>query len=914
MVYLRPGQLLPRKQGRQVWSLALTVAVGVLFFMAATPAGAATGPNNAITDVPGVELGHSTRINALTGTTALLFRNGALMGYAPSGGAPGDRLGALLTARHQDSERIVFHGLTLSGGSIYGLDTACGVVKYLQEQGIGFGNPKRAYVPGAIIFDLGRGPITAPPGRSTPTNPDVCSDGYIAASSAAGGPVEMGSVGGGTGASAGGLRSGFGTASVALPNGIFVGAAVVVNPGGGVYNTVDGTCELYALWLEDSNEFGNTRAPVGGCASQQSPSALPPIVPGQNTTIGVIATNAPLTAGQAERMAIIAGDGMARAIRPAHGAGDGDTVFGVVTSDDPSTVAKTAFQGNLGQINNAGADAYSRAIVHAVLNANPALGSPTNQTYCERFPSACPDLGATSNVKKGGGAVAGPSGSGKPPAGAVARPSSDGGSGFAFDLIALLAAGLFVLALVLTMAARSLARRARLAWLTAAGGLLVLVVFAVPAFAQAPSAYGVPGPNNSITDVSGVEVGHSTRANARTGTTSVIFRAPEGALVGFASDGGAPETHLAELLNGQHQDTQRVALHGIVLSGGSVHGLDTVCGTVAYMDSLGVGFGGRAHVTGASTFDLGRGQVHSPPGTGADPCADGFTAASTANGGPVEQGSVGGGTGARAGDLVGGVGSASTVLPDGTVVGALVVVNSSGRVYDERGGCGLFALTLELDDEFGNVRVPPPGCENNAGPLPETGPGEAATIGAVATSRALTAGQTEQLAYVVGDGVAQAMRPAHASSDGNVVFGVTLADNPSTVPQTEFVEAGPELDRIYAAAVDAYSRAIVHAVLTANPNFGTTYCEKFRTACVGGGSGPNNKKKGAAVISASAGSGTPPAGSAAEATDGAAGLSSQLVLSLLFAALAVISAAALTRPGRSLARRARLAFLTSNLR
>lgn len=911
MLKISPRQLLPGKRSWQVQPLAVAVAVFVLFYVAATPAGAATGPINSITDVPGVELGHSTRREATTGTTALIFRSGALMGYAPAGGAPGDRLGALLTARHQDSERIVFHGLTLSGGSIYGLDTACGVVKYLKEEGIGFGSPKRAYVPGAIIFDLGRGPINAPPGRSTPTNPDVCSDGYIAASNATTGPVAQGSVGGGTGARAGGLTSGFGTASVALPNGIVVGAAVVVNSGGGVYNTVDGTCELYALWLEDGNEFGDTRAPVGGCGSQQN-TTLPPIVPGQNTTIGVIATNAPLTAGQAERMAIIAGDGMARAIRPAHGAGDGDTVFGVVTSDDPATVSKTAFQGNVGQINNAGADAYSRAIVHAILNADPDLAAD-RQTYCERFPSACPSASATNNVKKGA-AAAFPAAKAAPPAGPPAVPASDAGDRNVLLVLGILFAALLaVLALAGTRLGWSLVRRVRLAWLIV-GGAVLLGAFAFPAFAQPPSPYGVPGPKNSITDVSGVEVGHSTRANARTGTTSVIFPAPEGALVGFASDGGAPETHLAELLNGQHQDTQRVALHGIVLSGGSVHGLDTVCGTVAYLDSLGVGFGGRAHVAGASTFDLGRGSVDAPPGTGTDPCLDGFIAASTATDEPVKQGSVGGGTGTRAGDVVGGVGSASTVLSDGTVVGALVVVNSSGRVYDDRGGCGLFALNLELGNEFGKTRVPPPGCKGKAGTLPQTGPGEAATIGVVATNRPLTAGQTEQLAYVVGDGVAQAMSPAHASSDGNVVFGVTLADDPSTVPQSQFVEAGPALDRVYAAAVDAYSRAIVHAVLKANPAFGTTYCERFSTACVRGRGGPGKGKKGSAVIS-TPGPRAPTAPSAEPAAPLAGGPSTGLSVAFALTVLSsilIVAGVALTRRGNWLSRQGKLVLVTSN--
>lgn len=874
-----------RSNGSRFRLLRRLVPVSVvvaLFAVVAPSALAVPGPNNAITDVPGVEVGHSTRLDAITGTTAFIFRNGALMGYAPSGGAPGDRLGALLTARHQDSERIVFHGLTLSGGSIYGLDTACGVVKYLREQGLGFGNPKRPYVPGAIIFDLRGGrPVDAPPGRSTAAVPDVCHDGYVAASNAASGPVAMGSVGGGTGARAGGLNSGFGTASVSLGNGIYVGAAVVLNPGGSVYNTVDGTCELYGLWLEDSNEFGDVQAPVGGCGSQQN-LTLPPIVPGQNTTIGVIATNAPLTAGQAERLAIIAGDGMARAVNPAHGAGDGDTVFAVVTSDDPSTVGKTAFQGNVGQINNAGAAAYARAIVHAALNASPALAQ---QTYCERFPSACPGVSAATQKP---GAVAPPVTTSKVP---PATPSD--GSAFApitgwSVLMSGLIVALLVAAIVRFRGVIARRTRTRLAFLTVLGGAAFLGLLATPAF----GATGEPGPKNSITDVPGVEVGHSTRANARTGATSLVFRHPDGALVGFASNGGSPETHLVELLNGQHQDTQRVALHGIVLSGGSVFGLDTVCGTVAYLDSLGVGFGGRAHIAGLSTFDLGRGSVDAPPGTGDDPCADGFTAASTATSAAVSQGSVGAGTGARAGDLLGGVGSASTVLPDGTVVGALVVLNGSGRLYDPFGSCGLYALTLELGNEFGNVRVPPPGCQGKAGTLPDTGPGEAGIIGVVATNRPLTAGQTEQLAWVVGDGIAQAVRPAHATSDGNAVLAVTLVDNPSTVQQSSFVESGSDLDAIFEAAVNTYSRAIVHAALKANPQYGTTYCEKFPTACVG-----NSNRKTGGAFGVGESNATPPSAGISSKSTSSNGWWAALVL--MAGAFAIGAAAVVGRSRRT---------------
>jgi L-aminopeptidase/D-esterase-like protein len=353
------------------------LVLGVIATVA--PANAQTGPNNAITDVPGILVGHSTRLDALTGTTALIFPDGALMGVSPSGGAPGTRLSTLLTAQHQDSLRVVMHGLVLSGGSIYGLDTACGVVKYLDEQGVGFGG--RAHVPGAIIFDLNRGDVDAPPG----TGADPCADGYIAASTAAVGAIEQGSVGGGTGARVGGLKSGVGTASLVMDDGTIIGALVIVNSAGSVYNE-DSKCELYTLWLELDNEFGKVRVPPNGCGNDQPREITQR--PGENTTIGVIATSAPLTAGQTERLAIVTNDGMARAIRPAHSTGDGDTVFAVTLAEDPSTVHQENFveRQQFSRILSAAADVYSRAITHAVLSANPDLG----ETYCERFPNACP--------------------------------------------------------------------------------------------------------------------------------------------------------------------------------------------------------------------------------------------------------------------------------------------------------------------------------------------------------------------------------------------------------------------------------------------------------------------------------------------------------------------------------------------
>jgi L-aminopeptidase/D-esterase-like protein len=871
-------------------------------FVNPVPANATTGPNNAITDVPGILVGHSTRTDARTGSTVLLFPNGAKMGFAPSGGAPGDRLSSLLTASHQDSQRAVFNGVVLSGGSIYGLDTVCGVDQWLTQNDMGWGNPKRPFVPGAIIFDLGRGAINAPPGRSTSYVPDPCYDGYYAASHATEGPVQEGSVGGGTGASCGGLKSGFGTASQTsgLPAGIVVAAAVICNASGNPVNTTTlGQCQLYGLFLQDGNEFNGVRTPTQGCTLPQTQAAPKdagsgddgagnvPVVPGNNTTIGVVATNANLTAGQLQRMAIIAGDGMSRAIRPAHANGDGDTVFGVSTAASPGTVAQPSYA-SVQAIYNAAADTYARAIDHAVLLANPALGT----TYCTRYVSACPNGPPVSKASAPPNNPLDQPTQTRPALPAQARPNahpvtwlpqaSVAGHNLAVPpgWIALLVGLTLLLVIATVRRARVVARGAR-RWIAFAAGLiarpvittvrrvrvvargarrwiafaaaLIVVVGLTAATSQAPTdhravtsgaalaaqtaatGHAAAGPNNAITDVPGVEVGSSTRIDAMTGTTSLVFR--HGSIIGYDSPGGAPIGHLETLLDGQHEDSQRVVFHGLVLSGGDTFGLDTICGTVRYLDEQGLGYSNprRPHVPGGALFDLDRGSIDLPPGRTPDPCMDGYVAASAATSGPLAQGSVGVGTGATVGDVKGGLGTASTVLPDGTIIGALVAVNSSGRVYDPTGTCGLYGLTLGLNNEFGVTRVPPDGCGNADLTLPTpSGPAEGNTIGVIATSAPLTASQTEELAHAGTEGQAYAIRPAHGN-DGDEVFAVTLpADlkapynpsDPASVTQTSWVES-TQFNEIYNAAAETYARAIVHAVLAADPTLGPTYCAKF---------------------------------------------------------------------------------------
>ncbi len=351
---------------------------------AASPGGAAPGPNNAITDVPGIEVGNDTNRAAATGTTVLVMRQGALVGASPTGGAPGNRVTTLLEGTFQDSLRTPIFAIMLNGGSIFGLQAACGVVQWLQEQGLGlrFGNQTIPLVPGAIIFDLGRGPDGQ---AGQDVIPKECANGYRATSAARGGPVAMGSVGAGTGARSGGVKGGLGTASTVLPDGTVIGALVVVNSSGRPYNP-DDDCVLYTLWLEQDNEFGSTRRPPKGCESAQTATSTPP---GQATTIGVIATNARLSAAQVQRMAEMTNDGFARAIRPAHQAGDGDTIYGVSTATPNDTPGSAGADGTkFGAIVAEAPDVYARAITHAILSAEN-LG--VAQTYCERFPNAkCP--------------------------------------------------------------------------------------------------------------------------------------------------------------------------------------------------------------------------------------------------------------------------------------------------------------------------------------------------------------------------------------------------------------------------------------------------------------------------------------------------------------------------------------------
>lgn len=338
-----------------------------------------TGPLNAITDVPGIEVGQYQSQN--TGTTVILAPKGAVGGVDVRGSAPGSRETDLLRPTNMVDK---VDAVVLTGGSAYGLAAAHGVMMWLEEHkrgwAVGGGNVV-PIVPAAVLFDPGRF------GRAFTYRPDTAF-GYQACEVASDGPVKMGNVGAGAGAVAGGIKGGLGTASVNLGDGVFVGAIVAVNAGGSTVNPATG--EFYARYLEVNGEFGNLGKPVAALNGGFSVASLEEMEPVKNTTIACIATNVKLTKAQAQKIAEMAHDGMARAIRPAHTMFDGDTIFVLGTGLlDLDTLKQQAVWGNtsanVNKLGSAAADALARAIVHAMLNAE-SIG--TVLSYKDKFPSA----------------------------------------------------------------------------------------------------------------------------------------------------------------------------------------------------------------------------------------------------------------------------------------------------------------------------------------------------------------------------------------------------------------------------------------------------------------------------------------------------------------------------------------------
>jgi len=356
-----------KRSGRALAPFAGALAMGV-FWLPAMILGQIPGPTNTLTDVPGLQVGHETRIGDgyRTGTTVIFAPEGATTGVSVLGGGPGTRETDLLAPGGLVTEA---NAVVLSGGSAYGLDSAAGVMRWLEEKGVGYPVPGGVVpiVPAAILFDLGRG-------GDFSARPDA-EFGYRAVDAAGDGPVTMGRVGAGAGA-----RFGLGSASVVLPNGYTVAAIVGLNPGGSPVNPE--TCLPYGLFLELEGEFdlvepGREGCPAGDAEDGDLPSGEQGYDEPFNTTIAVVATDAPLSQTQAQRMAVIANSGLSRSIRPVHNLGDGDVVFAMATTTPPSAELSNR---ELHDIYNAGADALGRAVVHALL----AEGS-----YCHDHPGVC---------------------------------------------------------------------------------------------------------------------------------------------------------------------------------------------------------------------------------------------------------------------------------------------------------------------------------------------------------------------------------------------------------------------------------------------------------------------------------------------------------------------------------------------
>ncbi|HJP78781.1 MAG TPA: P1 family peptidase [Pseudonocardiaceae bacterium] len=335
------------------------------------------GRHNAITDVPGVLVGHHQRTEEgwATGTTVVYVPDSAVGAVDVRGGAPGTRDTDLL-----DPSTLVqrVNAVCLSGGSAYGLAAADGVMRWLGEhhKGLPVGAQPHEVVPivpGAVIFDLPRG---------TWGNRPTADFGYAACEAASDGPVGQGCVGAGTGAKLGRLKGGVGTASVVLPDpegDIVVGALVVANAAG---NAVDhDTGRPYAADSELNGEFGVTWPERPGA---EVPAGYAPL----NTTIGVVATNVDLTQAEARRLAMAGQNGLVRAVRPSHTMLDGDTVFALATGTRPlltgtSTFADPGRARQLDRCTAAAADVFARAMVHALLRAQSLAGE---SAYREVWP------------------------------------------------------------------------------------------------------------------------------------------------------------------------------------------------------------------------------------------------------------------------------------------------------------------------------------------------------------------------------------------------------------------------------------------------------------------------------------------------------------------------------------------------
>lgn len=323
--------------------------------------GARRGPNNDIADVPGVKVGQSEDARVRTGVTVILPDAPAIVAGDIRGGGPGTRESDLL-----DPSTLVDRAdaIVLAGGSSYGLGAADGVAAFLGANGRGFrlmevpGVPPSPIVPAAILYDLANGGD-----KNWGERPPYYELGLRAAG-AASRRVTQGRAGAGLGARAGAEAGGIGSVSYDAGDGLMIGAIMAVNSFGSV--RAPGGRAFWAAPFEIDREFGALGAPAAG-AAHDLPADTKLAAPRANTTIGVVAVNAALSQAEARRVAIMAQDGLARAIRPVHGPTDGDVIFVLATPGAP--VAGPLALTRIGAI---AADCVARAIARGVFEAGRA--------------------------------------------------------------------------------------------------------------------------------------------------------------------------------------------------------------------------------------------------------------------------------------------------------------------------------------------------------------------------------------------------------------------------------------------------------------------------------------------------------------------------------------------------------------
>jgi len=312
-----------------------------------------------LTDIPGILVGHVSNYEALTGCTAILCERGAVGGVDIRGSASGTEETPALDPGHLDDS---VHAIMLAGGSAFGLEAASGVRRHLARRGIGvfFGGQHIPIVAGAILFDLGIG--------KSNVHPDLAM-GEAAAAAATDSPVAEGAVGAGTGATVGkilgmkhAMKSGIGSATVALDGGVLVSSLVAVNAMGDVRDPASGRIIAGARRAPETREFLDT------AAYMKRHSALPgaPAAP-KNTTLAVVATNARLTKLQARKLAESGSLGMARAICPVNTMVDGDIVF---------ALSLGSLEAGIDSLGVAAAEAVAEAILRAVKSARGMGGLP----------------------------------------------------------------------------------------------------------------------------------------------------------------------------------------------------------------------------------------------------------------------------------------------------------------------------------------------------------------------------------------------------------------------------------------------------------------------------------------------------------------------------------------------------------